>query len=216
MNHIAPLAKLAAKQAAHVTKAQAAGRTLGAFTVRITTDTEGGHEFLVIYATDERQALKVCSSSGLDARTAKPAHVRDLQAALAAVLAKDPAAVAAATEASRAADAAKQAALSAFDREFAALLAEETRETAARAARMFWLTGEGERPTLPEAAPYWPGVGAPRVEITVRPRPGFGPDGNPVIGQGSRSRPGQRTTLAHEYRDVPYTPVFNPAATVGL
>ena len=117
-----------------------------------------------------------------------------------------------AAAATREATARKAAADRAFEREFAALLADEERATLASAARVYWLTGEGQRPDVSRAEPA-PVAGTPRIQITARHRPGVGA---PFVGDGSRTRPAHGVRAAHEY--VPErtaAPVWAPrAATV--
>jgi hypothetical protein len=82
------------------------------------------------------------------------------------------------------------------------------------------VTGEGKRPALSAVTEStWSVmvVGLPRRTLTARNRPGFGADGNPAIGQGSRTRPGQNLGLAHEASaERPYAVTYNATAPVGL
>jgi hypothetical protein len=168
----------------------------------------------IVYAATEAEAVKLLAlREQAEARCAE--RLAAEAAVKAALVAERKAARKAAREAAAHAEASRQAAQAAFDAEWSALLADEERENAAKAARAYWLTGEGERPALTLATP-WDLPGMPRRQITARPRPGFGADGNPVMGQGSRTRPGQGTELAHAYTERSYTPKYDAKATVGL
>jgi hypothetical protein len=172
----------------------------------------------IVYASNEAEAVKLLATRQVleAAHAAKCAAEAVVQAAKTA---ERKAARRAAREATAHAEATKVAAQSAFDAEWAALLSEEERENATKAATLYWVTGEGKRPTLSVSESTWEVqvVGLPRRVLTARNRPGFGPDGNPAIGQGSRTRPDRRLGLAHEApAERPYRPVYNASAPVGL
>jgi hypothetical protein len=173
----------------------------------------------IIYAPSEAEAVKLLALR-LPIEAAHAAKCAAEAAAQAAKAAERKAARKAARVAAAHAEASKAAASAAFDTEWAALLSAEERQNAAKAASLYWVTGEGKRPALSAVTEStWSVmvVGLPRRTLTARNRPGFGADGNPAIGQGSRTRPGQNLGLAHEApAERTYTPVYNAAASVGL
>jgi hypothetical protein len=194
-------APLAAEQARTIRKALAAGRSLLAWSVSLADG-----RTVVVFASTDRAARSVALAAAPVLKVG-PALVRNLQAAIDRALQAAPAPAGAAPRPAKAAPGAPKD--PAFEREWRALLAEEARE---QAARVYWLTGEGQRPALriPAAPPV---AGAPRHEITVRPRPSAGA---PFVGDGSKVRPGHGTKLAHEYTPAaPVAPVYVPAAPVG-
>lgn len=197
--------------------APAAPRPTFVVTVRTA---DGSDARTMITARNEGDALRRAVKQGLNVKAVRLANVRPENAPRPAVKAAPvakPAPVAAAPRAAvvrrPALTAEQRAADQAFEREFAALLADEARENAARAERVYWLTGEGKRPALaaPIAAPV---AGEPRNEITARPRPGVGA---PFVGDASKTRPDQHARAAHEYvpvRDV--APVWAPRAAAAV
>lgn len=212
--------------ATHTASAAPALRLTFAVTIR-TTD---GASCLMMTARSETDALRRAVKAGHNVQSVRKANVRAGDAPRPAVKApatpKLPAPAKAPaprhtapwlTDAQRQAnrDAAdrKRAADAAFEAEFATLLADEARENAARAERVYWLTGEGTRPALPAPAEST-AAGTPRHQITARNRPGVGA---PFVGEGSMVGTGRHVRVAHEYVTARESaPVWSPKAPATL
>jgi hypothetical protein len=187
--------KLTARQGSTVRRALKDGKAVNGYTVQIATDRDGGMSTLIVLAPTDRAAVALARDAGLDARTARPALLRDLEARIAAALSAAPPARSASPAPSRA----------------PVLPSPVVR----RATWREWvLTGEVRPAIVAPAVKAAPDCSGNGRQITARNRPGHGA---PVAGEYSLGRTAAPARLAHEYRAAgPYVAPRNVTAPVGL
>jgi len=175
-----PSRKLAIEQARTVRSAQAAGRTLQAWSAALAD----GHT-IVVFAVTDRAARSVASVAGAVLRVG-PAAVRDLAGAVARILAAVPAPSARVHEAPS-----------------------PVPVVSSRDSRRDWLaSGEGRRPVFSSPSVVRRSAGEPRKAMTARCRPAAGAPIASEYSLGGSARPVRLAHESRPARA--YTPEWNP------